>query len=162
MQEQKIVMGIPEFRMDTTSIELHVPEFTMKTHEIIMGLPQVTLKSVSGEVHNIEDRADAAKSSMDQDITRERDTFRHDAKEQMTKSANTLFTCIRTQLQNKKTEATALLDPVITMLRDTVSKLSSINSDETRARASESQKQLDQAVQKSLPVRLKQGGLLCS
>jgi hypothetical protein len=72
MQEQKIVMGIPEFKMDTTSIELHVPEFTMKTEEIILGLPQFTLKSVTGEVHNIQERADATKSSMDEDIARER------------------------------------------------------------------------------------------
>jgi hypothetical protein len=44
------------------------------------------------------------------------------------------------------------MDPAITMLRDTLSKLSSINSDETRARATAIQSQLDAAVQKKADI----------
>lgn len=148
MQEQRIVMGIPEFKIDRTSMKLDVPEVTMKTQEIILGLPQFTVVNVRAEYSQYQDRADALKSKAESQVQAARSKFAETTKSELGSAANTLFSCLRTQIQNKRSEATAMLEPAITMLSTSISKFKSIDSDESRAKISELQKQYELAMQK--------------
>lgn len=134
MQEQRIVVGIPEFKMDQTTITLDVPEVEMKTQEIIMGLPQFTLREAKVD---IQVRADALKAKAEQQVAAVRAEVAGKAAIDFGKAANTLFSCLRTSLQNKKLETAALIEPAITMLQSSISKFQSIDSDESRQMVSE-------------------------
>ncbi|WP_395696919.1 hypothetical protein [Methylocella sp.] len=155
MQEQKIVMGVPEFKIDRTSMKIDIPEVTMKTQEIILGLPQFTLRSVHGEVNAITDRAENLKNSANAEVIKAKAEFSNQAKAELTQLTSTLFTCLRTTIQNKKSEALALLDPAITMLNESVSKFSSIDSDEARKKAAELRQNVTDAIEKKKDMETK-------
>ena len=120
----------------------------MKTQEIILGLPQFTVVNVRAEYSQYQDRADALKSKAESQVQAAKSKFAETAKREIGGAANTLFSCLRTQIQNKRSEATAMLEPAITMLSTSIDKFKSIDSDESRAKISELQKQYELAMQK--------------
>jgi len=146
MEEQRIVMGIPEFRVDTTSFKLDIPEVTMKTQKIIMGLPQFTLRSISGEIQIVAARAEQLKNEAGAEIAAAKQRITSEAGIDIAKKANSLFTCLRTSIQMKKDEAMAMIEPGITMLQQSITKMSSINADEARAQMSDLQGKLNEAI----------------
>jgi hypothetical protein len=148
MQEHRIVMGVPEFKVDRTAMVLDIPEVTMKTQEIIIGLPQFTLVDVQGEIGEYQARAEQFKDASQAKFDLVKTAFTTDAREQIGVAANTFFSCLRTQIQNKRAEAAASLEPAIVMLRDSKSKFANINSDEARAKAIEIGQQLEIALSK--------------
>jgi hypothetical protein len=46
MEEQRIIMGIPEVRIDRVDISLHVPEFRMEQQEWLVRIPEFKLRSI--------------------------------------------------------------------------------------------------------------------
>jgi hypothetical protein len=142
MEEQRIVMGIPEFKTDRTSFKLDVPEVAMREQRIVLGLPQFTLTEISGEVRSIQDRSEALTKAANAEVAKARGEIASTAADDISKKANSLFTCLRTTLQNKKAEAMAMVEPAITMLQESISKLGSIDADEARAKIGEIQAQL--------------------
>ncbi len=145
MQEQRIVVGIPEFRMDQTTISLDIPEVEMKTQEIVMGLPQFTLREAKVD---IQVKADALKAKAEQQVDAVRAEVAGKSAVDFSKAANTLFSCLRTSLQNKKLETAALMEPAITMLQSSISKFESIDSDESRQMVSDLKSKLATTIQK--------------
>ncbi|SEH40751.1 hypothetical protein [Tardiphaga sp. OK245] len=152
MQEQKIIMGIPEFRMGRVSVKLDIPEFTMKTQEIKLNLPQFTVKSISAEVHKVEERAQRLQGEMKTEVDAGRKEVAYSGGTEITKATNTLFTCLRTNIQMKKDQTLAVLEPSIVMFRDTATKLRSINSDETSARAADMETQLSALLERKIQI----------
>ena len=148
MQEHRIVMGVPEFKIDRTGIALDTPEITMKTQEIVIGLPQFTLVDVHGQIGEYQARTEHFREESESKFNLVKKAFTSDAQAKIGTAANTLFSCLRTQIQNKRAEALASLEPAIAMLRDSKSKFANIDSDEARAKAIEIGQQLDLAQSK--------------
>lgn len=151
MEEQRIVVGIPEFTIDTTSIILDIPEVTMKTQEIIMGLPQFTLKEAYVDIQiratELKDRATAEVAVVRGEIAKQ-------AGSDFARAANTLFSCLRTSIQNKRLESGALIEPAITMLQSSISKFESIDSAESRQMVSDLKEKLGLSLQKKQDLEL--------
>lgn len=152
MQEQKIIMGIPEFRMGRVAVKLHVPEFTMKTQEIKLNLPQFTVKNVNAEIRKVEDRSDQLQAAMKSDLASARKTVIDTSGSQIAKAANTMFTCLRTNIQMKKDQTLSILEPSITMFRDTASKLRSINANEAAGRAADMEAKLSEMLERKAQI----------
>ena len=152
IQEQRIVVGVPEFRMDTTAISLDVPEFAMKTQTFIMGLPQFTLKAFKVDIQL---EADVLKASATSEVTAVKQEAAKESIADFSKAANTMFSCFRTSLQNKRLETAALMEPAIIMLQSSISKFESIDSDESRAMVSELNGKLRVAQEKKAEIDIK-------
>ncbi|WP_343518716.1 hypothetical protein [Sphingomonas sp.] len=128
MQKHEIVMGIPEVRMDRTSFKLDVPEFAMRTQELKFDVPQITVKSVSGEVRETQEAAEAKAEEMRDEIAAKREELFGGAREQIVAASNTFFTCLRTQIQMKRDEAAAAFEPGLAMIRQALSKLEDVKA----------------------------------
>ncbi|SCB08302.1 hypothetical protein GA0061099_1001230 [Bradyrhizobium yuanmingense] len=152
MQEQKIIMGVPEFRMGRVGVKLHIPEFAMRTQEIKLNLPQFTVKNIRAEVRTVEERSQQLQAAMKAEVAAGRKEVANSAGTDISKAANTLFTCLRTNIQVKKDQTLAVLEPSIVMFRDTASKLRSINSTETSARAAEMEGQLSALLERKAQI----------
>ncbi|MEG3182140.1 hypothetical protein [Sphingomonas sp. LT1P40] len=142
MQEQRIVMGVPEFRVDRTEMTLGIPEFTMARQEIIMGLPQ--FKLIEAHV-NIQIEAQKLTENAQRETAGVKAEAVALAAADFAQAATALFSCLRTSLQNKRLETAALMEPAITMLESSISKFSSIDSDESRQMISDLSAKLDLA-----------------
>lgn len=152
MEEQRIVMGIPEFTMAPTSMKLDIPEVTMRTQRIVLGLPQVRLRSVSGTARAVGEKAEALQQEANDAIARARGEVAREGSVGIAKRANSLFSCLRTGIQMKKDETLAMLEPAIVMMQQSITKLNGIKADEARAKAADLQRQLAEVTQRRAAI----------
>ena len=142
MRKVEVVMGIPEMKMGTTSIKLDVPEIKMKTTELKFDVPQFTLKNISVEADKLEERADAEGKKMESEIASVRSTVLDVGREKVINACHLMFSCLRTQIQTKRDETSAMFEPGIAMIRGSISKLESAGADDAKKTATKQLKEL--------------------
>jgi hypothetical protein len=116
MERQKIVMGVPEFRWDTTDVIMGIPEFKMERQRWVVGLPQFKVTSIAINEQKIEDRSKALTAKI-------RDTQAQE-KSEMGDRMHALFAChrgviaaSRDKVSQQFSSGLAQLDSAIQMLR---------------------------------------------
>ncbi|MBV7258859.1 hypothetical protein [Erythrobacter crassostreae] len=135
MRKNEIVMGIPEVKMGTTSIKLDVPEIKMQTTELKFDVPQFTLKSISAEAAEMEDRAKAESESMQSELSAARGEIMGGAREKVVDASYLMFSCLRTQIQMKRDETSAMFEPGLALMRGALTKLSDAGADDAKKAA---------------------------
>ncbi len=107
MDETKIVMGIPEFFMERQDWYVQVPEFTLRKIEVA-GVPIYNDYKEQGV--KLEERAGDVKSSM---------------KTELVSKTNSLFTCLRTDLAQKREAAMSQVQSALSGMQQSVENLKS-------------------------------------
>ena len=123
MQEQKIVMGIPEFKMDRTEMILGIPEFTMKTQKFSLDLPEFTAKNIKVEANKAKDKGDALSAEARTRSEKLKETFKENAKLELSSDVATLFDCYQSELMQKKNEAMQQFENGVNLRQSTITAM---------------------------------------
>lgn len=99
MEEQRIVLGIPEFWVDTTSILIPelVVDFSQK--KIVMGLPQFTLTNIKVKAGEIKDKSQELASRYEAEFRDMAADAQANAKARTSSKVHELFDCHRSNVQ---------------------------------------------------------------
>lgn len=98
MQEQRIVMGVPEFRMDRTSFVWSLPEFRMTTQRLALHLPQITIKNISVEAEKAKKKGEELSAQTTQATQSIKATYKERAKMEHGWEAAALFECYQIEI----------------------------------------------------------------
>ncbi|KXJ05361.1 hypothetical protein AC249_AIPGENE13630 [Exaiptasia diaphana] len=123
MQRQEIIMGVPEFRMEEQRTILHVPEFSMRLNEIKLHLPEFTVKDIKVESGKAKAKAEDAEKDFQTALSREQALLLRDARQEITPKVSALFSCYRTEIENKRNTAMAAFLPAIEQLKGAIANL---------------------------------------
>lgn len=123
MEQQKIVMGIPEFKWDNTDIIMGIPEFSMQRQKWIVGLPQFTATGWGINSKKIQDEASLLKAKMSD--TQEKQSTETSA------ATHSVFQCHRESINTSKTSAMSIFNASIVQIDAVIEALRQQKADPT-------------------------------
>jgi len=123
MQEQRIVMGIPEFTMKDHEVILDLPTITMVQNRIVIGLPQFTVRSVDAVVSDMKNDALNAKSAAESGIRADLKEIGTASQGKIVQAVSKIFDASRTKLAEQRDQALIVFDGLIASLTGSVNDL---------------------------------------
>jgi hypothetical protein len=102
MEEQRIVMGVPEFWVDTTSISIPELKIDFSQKRIVMGLPQFTVKEIEVEAREARDKANTLADKYKLEFNQLAESSQSFAKARVSSKVHELFECHQGNLNIQK------------------------------------------------------------
>ncbi len=124
MEEQRIVIGIPEVRMDTVSVALDVPTSEMKRQEFSLSLPSVIVKSKVEEAKKVESKARELSRKYEQEGVRLTQEVKELSKERLAPRIVSVFSCHRSHIMAQLEAVPKPFDAALTSINEAISQLS--------------------------------------
>jgi len=129
-QEQRIVIGLPEFRMERTEFVLGVPEFRMETTAFALHLPQITVKEISVEAKAAEKKGQELSRRAEAEAEALKSEFVESARQKLAPDVTGLFYCYERDLSERRNQGLAKFDEGINLLQAVISSMVSSKVDE--------------------------------
>ncbi|MBP2489146.1 hypothetical protein JOH50_004873 [Rhizobium leguminosarum] len=134
-EQQEIVMGIPEFKIDQTSFVIGIPEVTMKRQDWYFDLPKfnVTEGCIGAEC---EKKCAAASEKYTNEYQSILQPAVEQAKMSVAKATNASMTCQKNVISLQKDKTLAEIDANIAIIRGTLTSLTAMGATEAAANVS--------------------------
>jgi hypothetical protein len=123
MQEQRIVLGIPEVRMDTVDVAFDVPTSEMKRQDFSFKLPSVTVRSKVDQAKKVESKAKELSRKYEREGELLTQEVRELTKERLAPKLTAVFACHRGQITAQLEAAPKPFDLALASINESLAQL---------------------------------------
>jgi hypothetical protein len=123
-EEQRIVLSVPEFRMERIEFVWSLPEFKMVTQELTLDVPQVTVKNISVEAQQAKEEGEQLATEISGKTTALKDEFKARAKMEHGWEVSALFECYQTEFIKQRDEGLLNFNSGISMMQGSLTAMS--------------------------------------
>jgi hypothetical protein len=102
MEEQRIVMGIPEFWVDTTSVRIPELKIDFSQKKIVLGLPQIKVTNIEAAADKVKNKSEQLSEKYKREFEELAESSQSLAKASVSTKVHELFECHRSNLHAQK------------------------------------------------------------